>query len=723
LAVCVTPRLAFSYVEAPYSLGRVLAEATQVCVLRVEKVDKERNLILYRKTQDLKGQSPDVVKHNIGRGGLRPGEWETIMAWAEPGQTAVFFNNGGQGEVCINNYWYQVGVNGDWWSMTHAEPYLLRSFYGRPEKLAPLVTAMLAGQEVITPCMVDGDKEQLQKRTAKIQRLKASLKIQDFDQKRDFVGWGGEDFRQISGMPAFSHYAGITRTDPEAGGVAPADFDGDGKIDLCLFGSGRVSLLQNNGNALNEIALPLPVGARSASWADYNGDGKPDLLLATPAGPKLFTNLGGGKFDDDSAGLPREPYYNASAAAWIDYDGDKHPDLLLANGFYGLRLYRNRGATNNQPVDATPKLGKWFFIGPFDNEGGRGFDAVYPPERNLDHAQQYVGRKDEKCTWRDGGGFADKQVNNLRHFQNNEQAVVYLHREIECPAAVELPISLGSDDGLVVWLNGEKLHSENVNRGCTPDQVKLVLPLKAGKNDLLLKISQGDGEWAFYFAPGQHQRAVPPLFEDVSDKAGLGAKGIGSDVKGDCLAVADIDGNGRSDFVYCAGTGVVALNTPQGFVLAKETGIQLTPSRLQPSFGDVNGDGKPDLLVPHANGLRLFQNQGAGKFADATGRAGALAQVTGKPGCAVFVETAPAGKWDIVVGGLGSPNRYLRNSGNGVFADATVEMGLQQRVFNTRGVSVVDLNKDGAPDMIFNNEGQESAVLLGKPLENVAAAR
>ncbi|HVV99246.1 MAG TPA: VCBS repeat-containing protein, partial [Planctomycetaceae bacterium] len=407
----------------------------------------------------------------------------------------------------------------------------------------------------------------------------------------------------------------------------------------------------------------------------------------------------------------------------IDYDGDKHPDLLLANGFYGLRLYRNRGATNNQPVDATPKLGKWFFIGPFDNEGGRGFDAVYPPERNLDHAQQYVGRKDEKCTWRDGGGFADKQVNNLRHFQNNEQAVVYLHREIECPAAIELPISLGSDDGLVVWLNGEKLHSENVTRGCTPDQVKLVLPLKAGKNDLLLKISQGDGEWAFYFAPGQHQRAVPPLFEDVSDKAGLGAKGIGSDVKGDCLAVADIDGNSRSDFVYCAGTGVVVLNTPQGFVQSKDSGIQITPSRLQPMFGDVNGDGKPDLLVPHANGLRLFQNQGAGKFADATARAGALGQVTGKPGCAVFVETAPAGKWDIVVGGLGSPNRYLRNTGTGVFADATVEMGLQQRVFNTRGVSVVDLNKDGAPDMVFNNEGQESAVLLGKPLENVAAAR
>ena len=51
---------------------------------------------------------------------------------------------------------------------------------------------MLAGKEVVVPCMVDGDKNALQLRTAKIQRLKASLKIMDYDQKRDFAGWGGD---------------------------------------------------------------------------------------------------------------------------------------------------------------------------------------------------------------------------------------------------------------------------------------------------------------------------------------------------------------------------------------------------------------------------------------------------------------------------------------------------------------------------------------------------
>jgi hypothetical protein len=88
-------------------------------------------------------------------------------------------------------------------------------------------------------------------------------------------------------------------------------------------------------------------------WADYNGDGKPDLFLATPTGPRLFTNLGR-TFRDDTALLPGESGYNLTAAAWLDYDGDGRPDLLLGNGFFGLRLYRNLGK-----VEGTAP-GRWF---------------------------------------------------------------------------------------------------------------------------------------------------------------------------------------------------------------------------------------------------------------------------------------------------------------------------------------------------------------------------
>src|SRR6478752_6252281 len=98
----VASRPADAYVEIAYTLGRVVLESTSISVLRIEKVDKERNLILFRKVQDLKGTlAGDVAKHNIGRGGFHEREWKAIMDWAEPGKTAIFFNNCGASETCI----------------------------------------------------------------------------------------------------------------------------------------------------------------------------------------------------------------------------------------------------------------------------------------------------------------------------------------------------------------------------------------------------------------------------------------------------------------------------------------------------------------------------------------------------------------------------------------------------------------------------------------------
>ena len=219
-AALLLPALpARGYVEIPYALGRILQESTNVVVLRVEQVDKTKNTIIYRKVRDLKGTHPgDTVKHNIGTNGFNPREWQGVMAWAEVGKTALFFHNGAAGEVCIDGYWYQV-YPGEWWNMSHAEPYLLRTYAGKPEKLATAVEAVLKGQEVTLPCMVDGDKNALHLRTARLQRMKASMKIQDYDPKRDFAGWGVEEFRTLAGMPGFTHYAALARTDPGATGV------------------------------------------------------------------------------------------------------------------------------------------------------------------------------------------------------------------------------------------------------------------------------------------------------------------------------------------------------------------------------------------------------------------------------------------------------------------------------------------------------------------------
>ncbi|MBM4034226.1 MAG: VCBS repeat-containing protein [Planctomycetes bacterium] len=722
LALLLIPAAALAYIEAPMSLGKVITDSSNILLVRVESVDKEKNLVVYRKVRDIKGtHAGELIKHNIGRGGFHPREWQNIMAWAEVGQHAVFFHNGGAGEMCINNYWYQIYA-GEWWGMSHAEPFLLRSYAGKPERLVSYVTAMLAGQEVIVPCMVD-DKPSLHLRNGKIQRMKASLKIQDYNPQRDFVGWGGEEFGPVQGMPGFTHYSSLARTDPGAAGIAAADFDGDGKTDFCLYGTGRVVLLQNGGASLNEVALPGGEGARAAAWADFNTDGKPDLLLATPSGPRLFRNEGEAKFSDVTAGLPRQDYYNTLAAAWIDYDGDKRPDVLLADGFRGLRLLRN--ISHQAPKADAPKVSKWFYCGPFDNTGKKGFDAVYPPERGVDLKHEYHGKNNQKVAWKEGN-FTDGQVNNLALFtpESNADAAVYVYRDFDLPGAMDLPVSLGSDDGLAVWLNGAKVHAENVDRACAPDQAKIVLKMQPGKNKLLMKICQGMGEWAFYFAGAENLAPpVPPLFEDVSDKVGLGAHGIAGKLKGDHLAVADINCDGRPDFLYSAESGVPVFNLPNGFADARIfAAISYEAGKGAPAFGDFDRDGAPDLFVPQPGGGKLLKNNGKGRFTDVTAKAGDLALPLGNVTCATWTDFNNTGRLDLFLGCLRGPNRFLKNNGNGAFTDATDSLGLAYRIFNTRAVAAFDLNRDKVPDVIFNNEGQESGVFLGNPARLTPAA-
>ena len=153
---------AFAYVEAPLSLGSVITQSSNIVVMTITAVDKEKNLIIYKKVQDLKGKHPqEVIKHNIGKAGLRPNEWKEIMDLAEVGKTVIFCHNGSASETYIGANWYQAYPRGEWWDMSHAEPFLLRSFSGKPEKFIGIINEIVANKEVIVPCMVDGNKEDL----------------------------------------------------------------------------------------------------------------------------------------------------------------------------------------------------------------------------------------------------------------------------------------------------------------------------------------------------------------------------------------------------------------------------------------------------------------------------------------------------------------------------------------------------------------------------------
>jgi hypothetical protein len=74
--------------------------------------------------------------------------------------------------------------------------------------------------------------------------------------------------------------------------------------------------------------------------------------------------------------------------------------------------------------------------------------------------------------------------------------VAYLKTQITSGRDQAAQLEIGSDDGVKVWLNDKVVHGINVIRGCTPWEDKVKVRLNRGVNRLLLKVTQGAGEWS-----------------------------------------------------------------------------------------------------------------------------------------------------------------------------------------------------------------------------------
>jgi hypothetical protein len=174
--------------------------------------------------------------------------------------------------------------------------------------------------------------------------------------------------------------AGLTRKGWGMG-VAVADFDNDGNLDLFVTGYGGNALYRNKGNCTFEDVTDK-AGVRGggfstgAAWADYDRDGNVDLFVSRyvhvdinnlPAfgstkfcqfkgapvqcGPwgmegetdLLYHNRGDGTFEEVSkkAGVDDPEKYYGLGATWGDYDNDGWPDLFVADDATPNHLYHN----------------------------------------------------------------------------------------------------------------------------------------------------------------------------------------------------------------------------------------------------------------------------------------------------------------------------------------------------------------------------------------------
>jgi len=119
-------------------------------------------------------------------------------------------------------------------------------------------------------------------------------------------------------------------------GVAVFDYDNDGWPDIFLAnGTAPCALLHNNHNGTftnvtAKAGLAAPRNVMGVAVADFDNDGFLDLFLTGLHAQYLFRNRGDGAFEDVTAkaGLAGPDLWTVSAA-WLDYDNDGLLDLFV----------------------------------------------------------------------------------------------------------------------------------------------------------------------------------------------------------------------------------------------------------------------------------------------------------------------------------------------------------------------------------------------------------
>ncbi len=159
------------------------------------------------------------------------------------------------------------------------------------------------------------------------------------------------------------------------------------------------------------------------------------------------------------------------------------------------------------PVDLARQLGyivRWKVIGPFDNTGGRGFDQVYPPEKEFRPDATYPG-KHGPVRWKDYTSRDDYGMVDFNQALGEEKAVVgYAVTEFVSDRRQEVEIRMTSFNAPKLWVNGRLIAQYPIyHSGGQPDQYVHRVVLEPGTNRILVKACQNEltadwaREWAF----------------------------------------------------------------------------------------------------------------------------------------------------------------------------------------------------------------------------------
>jgi enediyne biosynthesis protein E4 len=400
-----------------------------------------------------------------------------------------------------------------------------------------------------------------------------------------------------------------------SGGVGFIDCDNDGKLDIVTVNSSTVDRYRNGGDLMVTLYhqdadlkfsdITLAAGLTRKGWgmgvavADYDNDGWQDLYVTGYGGNALYHNLGNCKFEDvtDKAGLRVGGY--STGAAWGDFDRDGYVDLFVPR-------YLSMDLNKLPKPDAADKLcdfqgismecarrghtGESDFL--FRNRGDGTFEDV-SKKAGVDDPGHYLGMQGIWADY-DNDGWPDLYV-------TNDGGPNFLYHNKHDGTFEDV----GLFSGAALSLEGQERGSMGVDFGDIDHD---------GRLDIFVTNFAGEAN-ALYWNQGDRG------FTDISWPSGIARPSAA--YVGWGTAFFDFDNDGWLDLFVANGHVFPQMDNVKGSAPYRQPVILFrnkrnrtfedvtalagldklaAASRRGAAFGDVNNDGKVDILLLNVGG-------------------------------------------------------------------------------------------------------------------------
>jgi hypothetical protein len=447
------------------------------------------------------------------------------------------------------------------------------------------------------------------------------------------------------GTISFSALTPAITTNTQPRSVSIGDLDADGRPDLAVatFNSNRISIYSNT-TAAGNISFAAKqdfVTTGNPSWVsvgDIDGDGKVDLALAIYSNNTcaIWRNTTVGQTVSFATAVSSATAQNPTCVKIGDIDGDGKPDLAVANyNSTVVSVYRNTSSIGSVSIVAKADFpvghsSRTVNIADIDGDGKPELALACETDNrivvlrntSISGTLSFAARQDQVAGANadiydghvcdiNGDGNPDIIAPNSNSLNNT----ISIFTQVPIPEITSFsPVS--GDIGSTVTITGSDFNpvaNQNiVFFGATKATVtaaslnSLTVTVPAGATYDFISVTDLGTHLTGYSAKKFGVRHAG----DMSFKA---RQDIASDGTPEQVKVADLDGDGKPDIIIACYQAVsIFRNTSQNGVIsfaAKQT-LSQNFGVYSLAVGDLNGDGKPDLIIPNTfvNTLYSYQN-------------------------------------------------------------------------------------------------------------------